>query len=231
MLSAANVGALTVSGTAGIIGGFAVPEGRGTHHRPASGVATAVHRAPRDGGRAPPSGAGRRQESRAIEKQHRINDQIRISPIRVISADGGQLGIIPTEEALGIAREAGLDLVEVAPNEKPPVCRIMDFGKFKYQQKKKHHKTHVHHAKIKEIRLRPKTGEHDIEFKVNQARGFLQHKDKVVVSVVFRGREMAHIEEGQRVMKNILAQLEAVAKVEGAPQQMGRRLVCTLAPK
>ena len=149
----------------------------------------------------------------------------------MISADGGQLGIIPTDEALGLARDAGLDLVEVAPNEKPPVCRIMDFGKFKYQQKKKHHKTHVHHAKIKEIRLRPKTGEHDIEFKVNQAKGFLLHKDKVVVSVVFRGRELAHIDEGQRVMKQIVEQLEPVSKVEAPPQQMGRRLVCTLSPR
>lgn len=149
----------------------------------------------------------------------------------MITAEGGQLGIIPTDEALARAREAGLDLVEVAPNEKPPVCRIMDFGKFKYQQKKKQHKTHVHHTKIKEIRLRPKTGEHDIEFKVNQAKNFLLHKDKVVVSVVFRGRELAHIDEGQRVMKAIVAQLDPVSKVEAPPQQMGRRLVCTLAPK
>ncbi|MFM8953810.1 MAG: translation initiation factor IF-3 [Planctomycetaceae bacterium] len=178
-----------------------------------------------------PRAAESRLETVAIEKQHRINEQIRISPIRVISDDGGQLGIIPTDEALARAREAGLDLVEVAPNEKPPVCRIMDFGKFKYQQKKKHHKTHVHHTKIKEIRLRPKTGEHDIEFKVNQAKGFLLHKDKVIVSVVFRGRELAHIDEGQRVMKNIIEQLDPVCKVEAAPQQMGRRLVCTLSPK
>jgi len=149
----------------------------------------------------------------------------------VISAEGAQLGVIPTIEALDRAREAGLDLVEVAPTESPPVCRIMDFGKFKYQQKKKQHKTHVHHTKIKEIRLRPKTGEHDIEFKVNQAKGFLQHKDKVIVSVVFRGRELAHIDEGQRVMKNILEQLEPVGKVEAPPQQMGRRLVCTLSPR
>mgnify|MGYP003352641818 FL=1 len=149
----------------------------------------------------------------------------------MISGEGAQLGIIPTDEALARAREAGLDLVEVAPNEKPPVCRIMDFGKFKYQQKKKQHKTHVHHTKIKEIRLRPKTGDHDIEFKVNQARGFLQHKDKVIVSVVFRGRELAHIDEGQRVMKNILVQLEEVGKVETPPQQMGKRLVCTVAPR
>ncbi|MFM7034712.1 MAG: translation initiation factor IF-3 [Planctomycetia bacterium] len=166
-----------------------------------------------------------------MEKQHRINEQIRITPIRVIAADGSQLGIIPTDEALAIAREAGLDLVEVAPTEKPPVCRIMDFGKFKYQQKKKQHKTHVHHTKIKEIRLRPKTGDHDIEFKVNQAKGFLLHKDKVVVSVVFRGREMAHIEEGRKVMQGIITKLEEVAKIESPAQQMGRRLVCTLSPK
>ena len=170
-------------------------------------------------------------ETSAIEKQHRINEQIRISPVRVIGADGGQLGVIPTDEALGIARDAGLDLVEVAPAEKPPVCRIMDFGKFKYQQKKKQHKTHVHHTKIKEIRVRPKTGQHDIDFKVNQAKSFLLHKDKVVVSLVFRGREMAHIEEGQRVMKVIVEQLAEVAKVESPPQQMGRRLVCTLSPR
>jgi translation initiation factor IF-3 len=149
----------------------------------------------------------------------------------VITAEGGQLGIIPTDEALARAREAGLDLVEVAPNEKPPVCRIMDFGKFKYQQKKKQHKTHVHHTKIKEIRLRPKTGEHDIEFKVNQAKGFLQHKDKVIVSVVFRGRELAHIDEGHRVMRNILEQLDAVGKMDAPPQQMGKRLICTLSPR
>ncbi len=132
---------------------------------------------------------------------------------------------------MNLARESGLDLVEVAPNEKPPVCRVMDFGKFKYQQKKKQHKTHIHHTKIKEIRLRPKTGEHDIEFKVNQAKGFLQHKDKVIVSVVFRGRELAHIDEGQRVMKIIIEQLDAVGKPDSTPQQMGRRLVCTLSPK
>ena len=107
----------------------------------------------------------------------------------------------------------------------------MDFGKFKYQQKKKQHKTHVHQTKIKEIRLRPKTGEHDIEFKVNQARGFLQHKDKVIVSVVFRGRELAHIDEGQRVMRNLLVQLEAVGKMDAPPQQMGKRLICTLSPR
>ncbi|HEV3415755.1 MAG TPA: translation initiation factor IF-3 [Pirellulales bacterium] len=167
----------------------------------------------------------------AIERSQRINEQIRITPVRVISGDGALLGIMPTEQAIQIANEADLDLVEVAPNERPPVCRIMDFGKFKYQQKKKQHKTHVHHSKIKEIRVRPKTGEHDIDFKVNQARGFLAHKDKVVISVVFRGREIAHVEEGHRVIKQILAQLEDISKVDAVPSQQGKRIVCTLSPK
>jgi len=150
----------------------------------------------------------------------------------VIGPEGDQLGIIPTEDALTRAREVGLDLVEVAPNEKPPVCRIMDFGKYKYEKnKKKHSSAHSHHTKTKEIRLRPKTGEHDIETKVRQARTFLQHKDKVQVSVVFRGREMAHIEEGQKVMENVLKDLVEFGKVESPPQQNGKRMIATLAPK
>ena len=161
----------------------------------------------------------------------RINDQIRVSPVRVISNDGTQLGIITTDEALGIAREAGLDLVEVAPNERPPVCRVMDYGKFKYQQGKKHHQGKVHHTKTKEIRLRPKTGQHDIDFKVKQARTFLESKDKVQVSVVFRGREIVHVDEGRRVMAGVIDQLSELSKIEVPPSQQGRRIVCTLAPK
>lgn len=149
----------------------------------------------------------------------------------MISSEGNQLGIIPTEEALGIARDAGLDLVEVAPDEKPPVCRVMDYGKYKYQQRKKLHNGKVHHTKIKEIRLRPKTGEHDIGFKVKQARGFLQGRDKVQVSVVFRGREIVHVDEGRRVIQLVIDQLEDISKVETPPMQQGRRIVCTLAPR
>jgi translation initiation factor IF-3 len=168
----------------------------------------------------------------AIEsKAQRVNEQIRISPIRVIGADGAQLGIMATEEALAAARRAELDLVEVAPNESPPVCRIMDYGKFKYQQKKRQHKGHAHQVRLKEIRVRPKTGEHDINVKVSRARQFLTHKDKVLVSVMFRGREMAHVEEGRRVLDDILRQLEDVGRVEAPPSQQGRRIVCTLAPK
>jgi translation initiation factor IF-3 len=168
----------------------------------------------------------------AIEpKTQRVNEQIRTSPVRVISADGAQLGVLPTEEALAAAREAELDLVEVAPHERPPVCRIMDYGKFKYQQKKRQHRGHAHQVKIKEIRVRPKTGEHDIRVKVSRARQFLLHKDKVLLSVVFRGRELAHIEEGRRVIGEILEQLEDVSRIESRPSQQGRRIICTLAPK
>ncbi len=137
-----------------------------------------------------------------------------------------------TRDALARARDAGLDLVEVAPNAKPPVCRIMDYGKYKYEQsKKKNSQAHAHQTKLKEIRLRPKTGQHDIEFKIKQAVGFLEHKDKVQVSVIFRGREMAHVEEGRRVMENVLEELLKYGKLETPPSQQGRRMMATVAPK
>ncbi|MHB0960733.1 MAG: translation initiation factor IF-3 [Pirellulaceae bacterium] len=167
----------------------------------------------------------------AIDRlQTRINEQIRISPVRVIGADGQQLGILTTQEAIARANDLGLDLVEVAPNERPPVCRIMDFGKYKYEKKKKSGQSQ-HHTKTKEIRLRPKTGEHDVGFKVKQALGFLKHKDKVQVSVVFRGREMAHIEEGRKVIEEVIELLQESGKVETPPQQHGRRMICTIAPR
>jgi translation initiation factor IF-3 len=165
------------------------------------------------------------------KQQIRINEQIRTPNVRVIGLEGVQMGILTTEDALTAARQVGLDLVEVAPQEKPPVCRIMDYGKFKYQQKKRQHKGHSHQVRIKEIRVRPKTGEHDINVKVSKAREFLLEKDKVLLSVMFRGRELAHIEEGRRVINEILAQLEDVSKVEASPSQQGKRIACTLAPK
>ncbi len=171
------------------------------------------------------------QREIAIERiTTRINEQIRVSPVRVISEEGQQLGVIPTDQALGRARDVGLDLVEVAPNERPPVCRIMDFGKYKYEKKKKTHQ-HVHQTKLKEIRLHPKTGDHDIDFKVHQAIGFLQHKDKVQVSVVFKGREMAHPEEGRKVMESVMQKLLEHGKVEAPIMQQGKRMTCTIAPK
>ena len=165
------------------------------------------------------------------DAKQRVNEQIRVSSVRVIAADGEQLGVMPTDKAMEQARLADLDLVEVAPNERPPVCRIMDFGKFKYQQKKRQHKSHSHQMKIKEIRVRPKTGDHDLNVKVGKAREFLEHKDKVIVSVMFRGRELAHIEEGRKVIDEILVKLADVSKIESPPLHHGRRMICTLAPK
>ena len=160
-----------------------------------------------------------------------MNEQIRISPIRLIGANGEQLGVVPTSQALEMAREANLDLVEVAAQERPPVCKIMDYGKFRYQQSRKGTKTKTHQQKLKEIRVRPKTGEHDIDTKINQARKFLEHKDKVQLNVLFRGRELQHIEEGRRIIDGILEKLVDVAKVEKAPSMEGKRMTAMLAPK
>ena len=149
----------------------------------------------------------------------------------MIDEDGTQLGIIETADALERAIESGLDLVEVAPNERPPVCRIMDYGKYKYEKKKKANQSSSHATKTKEVRLRPKTGDHDIQFKVKQAQKFLKHRDKVQISVIFRGREMAHIEEGRRVMEGVIEDLVEFGKVEQTPQQNGRRMTCLIVPK
>ena len=165
------------------------------------------------------------------QPQQRVNEQIRITPIRLIGANGEQLGVVPTFQAMEMAREANLDLVEVAPTERPPVCKILDFGKFRYQQTRKGTKGKTHQQKLKEIRVRPKTGEHDVETKVNQARRFLEHKDKVLVNVLFRGRELQHIEEGQRIIAGMLEKLADVAKVEKAPSMEGKRMTAMLAPK
>jgi translation initiation factor IF-3 len=174
---------------------------------------------------------GKWRRSGSEANKQRINEQIHVTPVRVIGSDGTQLGILPTEKAIEEARKVELDLVEVAPNEDPPVCRIMDYGKYKYQQKKRQHKGHAHQTRIKEIRVRPKTGGHDLTVKINKAREFIDHKDKVIVTVIFRGRELAHVEEGHRVINGILDQLREVSKVESPPVQHGRRLMCTLAPK
>ncbi len=160
-----------------------------------------------------------------------MNDQIRISPVRLIGANGEQLGVVPTSHALNLAREANLDLVEVAPQERPPVCKILDYGKFKYSQSRKTTKVKVHQTKVKEIRVRPKTGDHDVETKINQAKRFLEHKDKVLVNVLFRGCELQHIDEGRRIIVMILEKLAEMAKVERSPTMEGKRMTAMLAPK
>jgi len=143
------------------------------------------------------------------------------------------LGILDTAEALQTALDEGLDLVEVAPNERPPVCRIMDYGKFKYEQKKKQQKNSKgHQVQLKEIRLRPKIGDHDIEFKMKQARQFLKEHDKVKLNVLFRGRENAHHDRGREILNSMIEALDDVAKVEKPPGMEGHRsMSAVLSPR
>lgn len=153
--------------------------------------------------------------------------------MRLIDAEGQQVGVVPREEALRRALEAAMDLVEVAPDAKPPVCKLLDWGKFKYRQKKHSHQAEVkkHQTQIKEIRLTPKTEEHDLEIRLQRAREFLLRRDKVFINMRFRGREMFHADLGQALMDRMVKALEDVAKVEQASRMEGRRLTMTLAPK
>ena len=142
----------------------------------------------------------------------------------MIGADSEQLGVMPPEEALARAREVGLDLVEVAANSKPPVCRIMDYGRYKYEQKKKRtgQNKKAHAATLKEVKLRPGTDLHDLEFKLNNARRFLMEGDKVKITVMFRGREMVHTYRGRKQLDSVLEHLKPLAKLENPPRMEGR---------
>jgi translation initiation factor IF-3 len=160
-----------------------------------------------------------------------MNEQIRVSPIRLIGAEGEQLGLVPTIQALAKAREAGLDLVEVAADERPPVCRILDYGKMRFTTSQKGNKSSkVRQQKLKEIRVRPKTDDHDVNTKVVQARKFLERNDKVQVTVIFRGREMQHQEEGRRVLDSVLEKLADAGKVERPPTMDGKKMTALIMP-
>jgi translation initiation factor IF-3 len=169
----------------------------------------------------------------AATKEVRVNDRIRIPTVRVIGPDGEQVGILAIREALAYAQERQLDLVEVSPTARPPVCRVMDFGKFKYEQNKKlqkaRKKQHVTH--LKEVKLRPKIEEHDYLFKVNHGRRFLELHDKVKFTVTFRGREMAHTDSGFRLLERVVKDLEEVGQVENAARLEGRNLVLLMVPR
>lgn len=166
--------------------------------------------------------------SKKISTNLRANEQIRISPVRLIGAQNEQLGVFDTFEALRMAREAGMDLVEVAPSERPPVCRIMDYGKFKYHQKK--HQKKSQEQQLKEVRLRPKTDDHDREIKVNNAIRFLMKGDKVQFTMQFRGRERAHREIGTEMFQEVIQELGDLVKVERPPSMDGRNMVLIVAP-
>jgi len=165
----------------------------------------------------------------------RVNSEIRAESVRLIDEENNQIGVVPRYDAIGRAREAGMDLVEVSPSSEPPVCRIMDYGKWLYEQKRKdkegRKKSHVHAATLKEIRLRPETDKHDIDTKLTKARGFLEKGHKVQITMLFRGRQMMHQEQAFEILKNITTEMELIAKVERPMTLSGKRLFLLLAPR
>ena len=157
---------------------------------------------------------------------------IRIPQVMVVDEDGEQLGVLDTQAAIALAEDKGLDLVEVAPTARPPVCKIMDYGKFKYEQAKKAKKAKQasHTVKVKTIKFRPKTDDHDYEFKVKRALGFLGEGHRVVVTVLFRGREMAFRDRGRLLLQRLTKDLEDAARPEQAPRMEGRRFTMVFLP-
>lgn len=168
-----------------------------------------------------------------ISKDHMINEEIRVKEVRLIGADGEQLGITPIREALQIAQDANLDLVNVAPTAKPPVCRIMDYGKFRYETQKKEKEARKNQkiVDIKEIRLSATIDEHDFQTKLRNAVKFLGDGDKVKASVRFRGREIAHSEIGRRVLERLATETADISSQERAPKLEGRSMIMILTPK
>lgn len=162
-----------------------------------------------------------------------INGRIRASQVRLIDAEGNQVGVVPLAKALTDAKDAQLDLVEVAPNVKPPVCKIMDYSKFKYEQEKKEReakkKQHIVH--LKEIKMSSKIAEHDYQTKLNHLRRFLERKDRAKVTMFFRGREMAHVDLGRKILDRLINDLQDVAEPESKPKMEGKLLMMKFVPK
>src|ERR1700689_1286901 len=165
--------------------------------------------------------------------QIRVNHRIRVPEVRVIGADGGMLGVLQTHEALRMAQEQGLDLVEVNPKAEPPVCKILDFGKYKYEEKKKQAQARRNQSvvEIKEIKLRPKTDDHDINFKVKASRRFLEGGHKVKFTVRFRGREITHPEKAHEQLTYVIAQTEDLSNIESRPMMEARTMTVLISPK
>jgi translation initiation factor IF-3 len=164
--------------------------------------------------------------------QTRVNERIRIREVRLIDEEGTQVGIIATRDALEMARQRGLDLVEVAPNAIPPVCRLMDYGKFRYEQSRKERESrkNQHVIELKEVRIRPKIDDHDLETKGRQAAKFLDHGDKVKMTVTFRGREMAHPDLGKALLDQLIESLRPHGTVEQMPRLEGRAMTVIMNP-
>lgn len=162
-----------------------------------------------------------------------MNDEIRVSSVRVVDQNGEQLGILSIDDAIAVAADAGLDLVEVAPGASPPVCKILDFGKFKYVEQKKKNEARKKQKtiEVKEIKMRPNIDDHDYDVKVRNMRRFLDEGDKVKVTVRFRGREMAHQDLGMKVLDRVRGELDELVKVEQVPKLEGRQMVMVIAPR
>lgn len=165
--------------------------------------------------------------------QHRLNMNIKVREVFLVDEDGTKLGVMPIDKAVSLARTKGLDLVEVSGNARPPVCKILDYGRFKYEEKKRKRQTgrKAHAGQIKEIRMRPRTDVHDLDFKLNRGRGFLTDGNKLQITIVFRGREMARQDLGRDLMSSIVKRLDDIAKVERNPRQEGRRLSAVFTPR
>lgn len=163
----------------------------------------------------------------------RVNERIRVREIRVIDDSGAQIGIMAPPQALALAREKGLDLVEISPTASPPVCRIMDYGKFQYTEQKRQRQAKKHQKviEVKEIKFRPKVDEHDYQFKKKHIERFLEDGDKVKATIFFRGREMAHPEIGRRILERLIEDLAEVATPENMPRQEGNQMHAILAQK
>lgn len=162
---------------------------------------------------------------------YRVNRQIRIPEVRLIDQNGAQIGVIATAEAMKMAEVAKLDLVEVSPMAKPPVCRILDFGKFKYAQAKKERGHHSRASQLKELRVRPAIDKHDLEYRLDAGRKFLEQGHKVQVVCIFRGRQMAHPEHGYAVMKKVAENLGDICKIESQARLLGKRMTMLLSHK
>lgn len=169
----------------------------------------------------------------SIKKYIRINERIRIPQVRLIGPDGSQLGVVPIQKAQEIANQNELDLVEVAPSANPPVCRIIDFSKFKYDQEKKEReaKKHQKQGRLKEIRLKPNIDSHDYDTKLKQAITFLKKKDKVKINLFFRGRQMEHLDLGRKVLDKFITDMQNEGQLEKEPTLEGRVMSFVVAPK
>jgi translation initiation factor IF-3 len=179
--------------------------------------------------------ASKREESSIARKEDsvRVNERIRIPNVRVVDDEGNQVGVMSSRDALALARERGLDLVEVSPQASPPVCRIMDYGKFKYEASKRANKDKKkqHRIQVKEIKFRVKIDDHDFNFKVENARKFLEQNNRVKFTVMFRGREISHSELGRELLDRAASLLEEVGLIETNPRQEGFTMVMNMVPK